>query len=75
MIGQLETGSSKSDHIYYTLFSRVSVFAVPFIGLSRTCTSAGPKSFSSNFNLQGHILSTAGDALTEPCILELRTGT
>jgi hypothetical protein len=49
--------------------------AVPFTSLSKLCKNVGPKTFcgaklawfdfsSSNFNVQGHKLSAAGDALT-----------
>jgi hypothetical protein len=59
-----------SDHIDYTLLLQVSGFAVPFTSLSKLYKNAGPKplcyaklawfDFSSfNFNVQGHILSTA----------------
>jgi hypothetical protein len=59
-----------SDHIYYTLLLQMSGFAVPFTSLSKLYKSAGPKLLcwsklawfdfsSSNFNVQGHILSTA----------------
>jgi len=66
--------TKESDHIYYTLLWQVLGFAVPFTSLSKLCKYAGLKPFcgakpaccdfsSSNFYVQGHILSTTGDAL------------
>ncbi len=57
----------QSDHIYYTLLCEVLCFAA-CTSLSKSCKNAKPKPFlwakpawfdlsSSNFNLQGHILS------------------
>jgi hypothetical protein len=47
-------------------------FALSFTSVSKLCKNAGPKSFcwaklacSSNFNLQGHILSTSGVSLKQ----------
>ncbi len=73
----------QSDHIYYTLLRQVLGFVVPFTSISKLCKNAGPKPFcwtklacfefsSSNFNLQGHILSTGGVVLSswsvcKPC--------
>jgi hypothetical protein len=58
----------QSDHIYYTLLCQVLCFAACTSLLSKSCKNAKPKPFlwakpawfdlsSSNFNLQGHILS------------------
>jgi hypothetical protein len=67
------TRYQKSDHIYYTLLQQVHSFAAPFISLSKMRKSAGAKPFSwakpsylssSDFNVQGHILSTCRFALT-----------
>jgi hypothetical protein len=60
----------QSDHIYYSLLWQVVSFAMPFPSLNKLCKNAGPKPFcwleqacfvfsSSNFNMQGHILSTS----------------
>jgi hypothetical protein len=72
MIGQSEIGSS-NQIIFITLW-QVLGFTMPFTSL-KLCKNAGLKPFCrakpacfdfslSNFNLQGHILSTRGVALT-----------
>jgi hypothetical protein len=64
----------QSDHIYCTLLWHVLGSARPFTSLRKQWKNAGSKLFcrakpacldfsSSNFNLQGHILSTSGVAL------------
>jgi len=74
-LDQSETGSSSQIIFIYTLLRQVHSFDVHFTSLSKLCKYAGPKPFcwakpawldfsSCNFNVQGHILSTAGDALT-----------
>jgi hypothetical protein len=66
----------QSDHIHYALLKQVHIFTALFTSLSKLTQHAGEKSFSwakppyvdftsSNFNLQGHVLSTSGDALTK----------
>jgi hypothetical protein len=75
MMGQSDT-EQKSDHIYYTLFCRCWTGIVPFASdYKKTVQLFGAKTifvsqlahfdFSScNFNVQGPIVSTIGDALT-----------
>jgi len=79
-LDQSETGSSSQFIFIYTLLWQVHSFDVHFTSLSKLCKYAKPfcwaKSacfdFSScNFNVQGHVLSTAGDALTTT-IMELK---
>jgi hypothetical protein len=61
--------------IYIPNWQQVLGFAVPATSLSKLCRNVGPKPFCwaklacfnfslSNFNLQGHILSTCGVALS-----------
>jgi hypothetical protein len=72
--GRLLTATHLDQSNYLTNQHEMLCLAVPFTSLSRLCTNAGPKPFcwakltcsdfsSSEFNLQGHILSTAGVAL------------
>ncbi len=77
MIGQSQTGNG-SQIIFISLFVWQGLdFAMPFTSLSKLCKNVGPKPFrwanpacfdfsSSNFNLQGHVLSTGGVALMLP---------
>ncbi len=70
-----QSREQESDHISYTPHRQVLDFVVHFTSLSKLCKNDGPKPFcwakpacfvfsSSNLNLQGHILSTGGVALT-----------
>jgi hypothetical protein len=74
---QSKTGSS-TEIIVITLLWWVLGFAVPFMSLSKLWENVVPKLFcwakpagfdfySSNFNLQGHILSSSGAAIREMC--------
>jgi len=73
--GQSKTGFSSSQIIFITLFSsQCNSFATHLTSLRNLRTYAGANPFSwcklanfdfssSDFNMQGHILSTGGDAL------------
>jgi hypothetical protein len=75
MIDQFETlSSSRSDHIYYTLFPQVNSAAVPFTRHRKLCNYAERKPISwakpahfvfssSTLTVEDHILSTVGDAV------------
>ncbi len=75
-LAQSKNREQQSDHIYYTLLQQVHNCDASFTSLrSKLSTIAGAKLFSeakqpacydfssSDFNVQGHILSTGGDAL------------
>jgi hypothetical protein len=73
--GRLVIATHLDQSNYLANQEQVLGFAVPFTSLSKLCKNAGPKPFcwaklacfdfsSSNFYLQGHILSTGGVALT-----------
>jgi hypothetical protein len=78
MMGQSETLSSDSQILFITLFSGVDT--IPLLhrlpATANLYNCAGPKPFSEHiltflhpiFNVQDHILSTAGDAITSPAI-------
>ncbi len=72
--GRLLIATHLDQSNYLTNQHEMLCLAVPFTSLIKLCTNAGPKPFcwakltcsdfsSSEFNLQGHILSTAGVAL------------
>ncbi len=72
--GRLLIATHPDQSSYLTNQHKMLCLAVPLTSLSKLCTNAGPKPFcwakltcsdfsSSEFNLQGHILSTAGVAL------------
>jgi hypothetical protein len=72
------------DYIYYTLFCRWTAPAAPRSTHGNVRSHAEPKPFSwvkpvhggfspSNFSVQDHILSTAGDALTLDPIREVQS--
>jgi hypothetical protein len=76
--GRLLIATHLDQSNYLANQQQVLGFAMPFTTLSTVCKIDGPKSFaepdqhaidlsSSNFNLQGHILSTDGVALTDRC--------
>jgi len=56
-------------HIYYTLLSQVHSFAALFTNLGKLSKNAGHKPFygAKPAFVQGHILSTGGDALAILC--------
>ncbi len=78
MMGQSETLSSDSQIRFITLFCGVDTIPLlrHFTSHRKLYNYAGPKPFSeriltfssSNFNVEYHILSTAGDAITSPAI-------
>jgi hypothetical protein len=82
MIGESETLSREAVRPYLLhSFMQVQSVIVPFTCHGKVCNYAEPKPFplsqtpgcfdfsSSNFDVQDHILSTAGDALTPKRLL------